>query len=434
MTNFFRILGDELGELEDNINRVYPLRQTRERNERQIIVAQTDQTQKKKKKKKKKKSNTVTSAQPEESTEEVSSDLEFDFDEMASSVPILNKFVGHITDPNDPDKSKLEAYTVHQFIADVEARISAKKLTTDADKIKEAHLLISSDKGDAHSLVLSPAFEGVTFDAFKELCILSWEREEYKDPFNNLLQFRNVKLTGTETTFLTDLITHGARIKADILANAQFPKAEVDNNNEYILIQHAIDYFAHGLIYANFPEEYRNALKENPIDPTIGLIKTLSNVRTNVVKKRTKLESETTLLTKHKEKKTNEQSKNKNVGNSQSMNSSKDKSSQGQQYYNQGQYQNNQGYNYQNQGSRGNFRGQSNYRGRGRGRGYDRKPGNIVCYRCGRPNHTANVCNRCTYCYAYGHYNADCYKKQRDEGRKSHSDNRNEKPTHSQSQ
>ena len=96
------------------------------------------------------------------STFKLSLDPYLDFFEMATALPVVNKFVGNLRDRNDPDRIVLESYTVERFLDDVDARISSKKITSDEEKIKEAHLLISSDKGDAKQLVLSLGFKGKT--------------------------------------------------------------------------------------------------------------------------------------------------------------------------------------------------------------------------------------------------------------------------------
>ena len=58
------------------------------------------------------------------------------------------RFVGTVNS-SDPEKKKKEKYDVDQFLADVDSRISNRGITADADKIKEALLLVDPEDGDA---------------------------------------------------------------------------------------------------------------------------------------------------------------------------------------------------------------------------------------------------------------------------------------------
>ena len=347
------------------------------------------------------------------------SDTELEIIEMASSILIPTKFVGTIKDPNDPDKALLESYNVNRFLADVDAQISAKKITEDADKIKQAHLFVSSDKGDAKALILSPAFENVTYDEFKELCKLTWQREEFKDPFYNLIKFKNLKSDALSADFMAQLYDYGKRLREDIISNRDFPKEKVGDNENMVDIQHVINYFSYGLMYENLPEQYRNAFKECTIDPKVGPIKTLSNIKSIAIKKQTRLETETVLYSRGRERKAIENNvRNKNTGQATSgYNSNKSKTSTTQQAPQQRQYS--QVYSYQHVQSY--QRGQNNYRGRGRGRGrgysnyQNQNPTRVICFKCNTPGHKADTCYSCHYCCNHGHWIADCPVKFKDE-------------------
>ena len=295
-------------------------------------------------------------------------------------------------------------------------------------------MLISSEKGDAKTLVLSPAFENVSYEEFKELCKLTWQKEEYKDPFYNLIKFKNLKMEGTAADFIAKLYDFGKRLKDDILDNAEFPKYDKDDKENLVEIQHVIDYFAYGLMYENFPESFRNAFKECPtIDPKLGPLKTFSAVKAIVARKQTRIETDTVLYTKSKEKKpADNSSKSKNAGQTTpEVNSNKTKSCPNQQaqqqrpqgtgnaHHNQ-QYQAYQtGYNYHNQNYRGYQRGHNNYRGRGRGRGRGYYNYNnqyrVVCFKCNSQGHKADTCRSCHYCCSFGHWISDCPVKYKDE-------------------
>ena len=77
---------------------------------------------------------------------------------MAALTPVTTRFVGNIQDLQDPDKHRLEAYNVHQFLADLDSRIVSQGITKDVDKIKEAQLLVHPEKGDAKEVLLSSMF------------------------------------------------------------------------------------------------------------------------------------------------------------------------------------------------------------------------------------------------------------------------------------
>ena len=340
-----------------------------------------------------------------------------DFDEMASATFVPTKFVGTIKDPNDPDKALLESYTVHRFLSDVDAQISSKKITEDADKIKQAHLFISSDKGDAKALVLSPAFENVTYDEFKELCKLTWQREEFKDPFYNLIKFKNLKVDGTAPDFIAKLYDYGKRLKEDIINNTDFPKEKIGDKENMVEIQHVINYFAYGLMYENFPEPFRNAFKECKIDPKQGPLKTFSNVKEIAARKQTRIDNETVLYSRGKERKAPENKMASQSNPGYSSNKNKPNPTQ----HPQPQKQYSQGHSYSNQSFQGYQRGQSNYRGRGRGYGYrhsnyqNQSQYKVVCYKCNLTGHRADTCRSCHYCCSHGHWIADCPIKYRDE-------------------
>ena len=353
-----------------------------------------------------------------------------DASDMSQYTPPSNKFVGSIRDRNDPDKAILEAYDVHQFLSDVDARIASRKVTQDADKIKEALLFISSDKGDAKTLVLSPEFANRTYAEFKELCILNWQKEEERDPYHNLIKYKNLKLgNGTSSDLLASLSNYGKRIKDDILSNANIPKHRnaSGNKKDLVEIHHVIEYMSMGILYENSSDEFRRAFKEYDINPKEGLIKSFAEIKSLAAKKQIKFESETVLYVKNKGKKPPEAQKEKGTVQSygQPINKGKPNNNQQQQQSCPPPKSQNS---YQNYSNNQNFqKGQNSFRGFGRGRGYGRgfnsyqnqNPGQgqnpVVCFKCNQPGHRANTCRSCHYCHSHGHWIADCPAKYKDE-------------------
>ena len=88
----------------------------------------------------------------------------------AAVVTQAARFCGNV-DKSNPDKTRLEEYNVHRWLADAENRIASLKVKTEGDKIKEALLLVSTDHGNAHSTVNGAGFLAIkTFKEFKAQC------------------------------------------------------------------------------------------------------------------------------------------------------------------------------------------------------------------------------------------------------------------------
>ena len=99
------------------------------------------------------------------------------------------RFCGHV-DKSNPDRDRLEEYTVTQGLADVEARIASQKITEDSLKIKEALILVSTDFGNAHSVLTGAGFaELKTFEEFKEECYSFWKPTGKKYKLLNICKF-----------------------------------------------------------------------------------------------------------------------------------------------------------------------------------------------------------------------------------------------------
>ena len=63
---------------------------------------------------------------------------------MAALVTQTARFCGTVS-VSHPDKAALEEYDVSKWLADAETRIAARRITTEAEKIEEARLLVSAD-------------------------------------------------------------------------------------------------------------------------------------------------------------------------------------------------------------------------------------------------------------------------------------------------
>ena len=350
---------------------------------------------------------------------EIESDSESEIDTMASQLPITNKFVGRIEDPNDPDKDRLESFTVDKFLNEVDARITSKKLTQDADKIKEAHLLVSTEKGDANFVIFSSMFSKLTtYAQFKEKCKSIWQPGDHKDQFYNLLQLRNVKKVGTDHHYTVDLHHAVDRVVSDIVANPHITVHPGGPRNQLVDLEQVISYISYGTMYANLPEEYKVAFRKVPLDPTKDHLDILNEIKGKITAEKVLSDNETALFTQSKvrEKVVPIQNKSSKTNTSSPPRSSTNRgrnSSNQVQYSNQSQYRNNastrnyQGSNY----SSGTYR--SSY-GRGRDNwSYSNNSWN-ECRKCGRTNHRTVDCICCDYCLIPGHYVSECYSRKRD--------------------
>ena len=357
------------------------------------------------------------------------SDSESETGTMATQLPISNKFVGKIADPNDPDKHRLESFTVDLFLNEVDARIASKKLTDDTDKIKEAHLLVSADKGDANAIIFSSLFRKLDYAQFKEKCKSIWQPGDHKDQFYNLLQLRNIKKVGTDHHYIVDLRHAMDRVVLDIIANPHITLHDGGPRDQLVDLEQVISYITYGTMYVNLSEEHKVAFRKIPLDPNKDQLEILNEIKSKITAEKVLSESETALFTQSKvrEKGVFVQSKSSKPNNGSPP---PNRSNRGRNSSNQSQYRNNastrnyQGNNY----SSGSYR--SSY-GRTYGRGRDNQMyGNNSrneCRKCGRTNHRTVDCICCDYCLIPGHYASECYSRQRDmAAKKGQTQNRNE--------
>ena len=125
---------------------------------------------------------------------------------------------------------------------------------------------------------------------------MNWQKESSKDPYHNMTKLRNLKVgNGTLTELLSNISKYGKRLKQDILANRNVEKhvdAVDPRITNLVEIGDVVEYFCVGILYDNCPEEYRKAFKESEIDPTAGLITTLSSVKSLAARRQVRIENE----------------------------------------------------------------------------------------------------------------------------------------------
>ena len=343
---------------------------------------------------------------------------------MATTAVITSstKFVGTVAD-DDPDKKRREAYTVDQFLADVDSRIQTRKITDDKAKIKEALLLVDPDKGDAHGLMISSAFSSFDkYEDFKDMCKLIWKPKIFKDKFFNLQQLRTLKKKGTEFSYAADLRTAVDRVIEDLIQKEKITIVGGGENNQNADIRQVLNYVTFGTMYDSLSEEYQRAFKKLSLDPKQGHIELMDKIMEKANESRIR---QNVVAYTETQASTSEQNVEKTLVTQTSHNKSNGNNAQRGSYRGRGMYQSfrgnasnvqrdNQYYSYNNRNSYGNS--QRGYSTPHRGRGYHNQS-RLECRKCGQSNHKTHECWYCEYCDRYGHKISNCYSKQRDDQR-----------------
>ena len=189
------------------------------------------------------------------------------------------RFVGKESS-TDPEKKKREYYDVERYLADVDSRIAARKLVEDADKIKEALLLVDSEHGDAHRLMTQSIFTKLkTYDEFKLQCRQIWKPKAFKDKLYNLQQLRTIKRKGTtEFGFIADVQTIIDRVVSDVKDGSKVKVEKGGERNEMVDLTEITTYFAFSTIYDSLSEEHQRAFKKIKLDPKVGLVNLMDSI------------------------------------------------------------------------------------------------------------------------------------------------------------
>ena len=331
---------------------------------------------------------------------------------MAQSQNVIVRFVGKIKDLSEPYKYQLESYTVRQFLADLDSRISSLKITSDAAKIKEALILVHPEKGDAKEILLSPFFtdEVKTYADFKAKCLSIWEDQEHKNKFVNLQRMLSVKPTCTSMQFAVRTRIAMDRVLEDIFQSGCITKIDGGPRNQMVDAREMLTYVTYSNWFESLTDDYKQAFQKIELDPAQDHATLMIRLEAKIAESKIRKETnEIVAVTQPTD----------------GPSSGRELSSQGQ---GQGQGSSIQG-NYQNVG-RGSFRevnsprntyvqnqSQRNYSrtyGRGQGPKSTHVQRNVVCQKCGRNNHRTNECRQCDKCKRIGHFASECYFRGRD--------------------
>lgn len=227
------------------------------------------------------------------------------------------RFCGHVG-RNHPDKQRLENYDVDKWLADTEGRIASFNITSEANKIKQAMLLVSPDVGDAHSTLNCKGFAKIaTFDEFKAECRLLWSSPQRSDRLLNLYKFRSANFDADSMPNLYAQVQNNLEtVKSDMMSLPKLTvggKSEFDDENKQLVdLDEVLTYIAYGTLYAVFGERERQAFKEIELDPTITISRTLSQIQDQKQKRETKID-EATFMAIAEQKKHYREDRNREV-------------------------------------------------------------------------------------------------------------------------
>ena len=370
------------------------------------------------------------------------------------------KFCGKV-DKSNPDKERLESYTVDQWIRDVESLHTNKRVTGEKEKIQEALLLVNNEHGDAHQIITTGMLSRIdTFKDFKEKSLILWRQKAQTDAFFNLVNAQKVPYADNLGNYLSQIETMMVRVKDDMIRNSKMitdKPGKFDKNKLVVGLDEVVRYMSYGAMFLGVPDAYKKALKKNEIDPTKDSVTLFNDLERETEKNVLKFSENFTGVTERtsgNNRNNNQYSQQRGFqnnwrgqnnrgrqpnntqgyqGNYQGGNyygpqNGNNRGGRGGSYrgnrgsYNRGHYQNS-GFttSYANRGNRGAYsnsnRGAYSNSNRGsynsfsdKGSWTGTKP-KVQCNNCGRTNHATAECITCSYCGKYGHYHNDCYSR-----------------------
>ena len=304
--------------------------------------------------------------------------------DMATPLPIP-RFVGRIVDENDPEKARLESYTVQRFIEDVDCRIVSKNITEEIDKIKEAYLLVHPEKGNAKDILLTPPFTTyTTWAEYKLMCTYIWQRREFADAKFNLRALHTIKCEQPQM-YVCSIISALERVKNDIRANKNVRKQTVAGAT-YIHLDDAVQYHAYGSLSMMFPREYQEVLDRSEIDPQTDLYTLCTQIEEKLHLKPER-RTELTMYTQRGQGQAYPRRTEGAQGNMNRVAATATAARYGSQTSSPSQVPN---------------RGRGSYSGAVR----NRRPN---CDHCGKTTHETQDCIQCVQCQKWGHATRNCY-------------------------
>ncbi|XP_066939789.1 uncharacterized protein [Macrobrachium rosenbergii] len=247
----------------------------------------------------------------------------FQFRNMAQAAIIMQatRFCGKVESSN-PDKSRLQSYSVNQWLADADSRISTNRITDERTKINEALLLVSSEKGDAHRTLNSVRFNNITtYAEFKRICLSVWEPVSQSDALYKINKFLNHHYDGESIANLHTDIEKASHKVIEVLRKTNITiggKNDFgDTETDLVSLRHVLNYLSFGTMYNTLGEKEKKAFKKVKIDPKSDSLTALIAMRQEIQRKEIDFSKEfvgaTETLNERKGRNTNESYRGNNI-------------------------------------------------------------------------------------------------------------------------
>ena len=353
------------------------------------------------------------------------------------------KFCGTVPEDHAEVK-KLTAYTVGQWLADTEIRITSKHIEDDRLKINEAILAVDQKDGDAHGMVTVGTLAKVdNWAEFKSKCRRLWQPEENRDRFLTINSFMNLSYRNSPATYCTDLSIATDRVIDDLRTERRFKVGDVDfwlqehprgtakRTTELVALEDIIKYFSWGVSFNAFPPDYKEALRRIDLSVEDDQIDIFEKIGEEVRKYR-----RTSQLNFTASNSCNHQTQQRGASNSQRFPNNRNwqskaadkphksnhprsggqhQSQRGSSHAQRGQYQGNNSRRYADGqadnrragGNQGEYRGFSPHQGQHPG---GTRP-KVQCQNCNKMGHEDRYCRtpRCEICGKLGHTSRTCW-------------------------
>ncbi|XP_066953153.1 hybrid signal transduction histidine kinase M-like [Macrobrachium rosenbergii] len=344
---------------------------------------------------------------------------------QAAIITQATRFCG-VVESSNPDKSRLESYSVNKWLADADSRISAGGITDERAKINEALLLISSESGDAHTTLNSVIFNKITtYTEFKRICLSIWE--PVSDPLYNLNKFLTQHYDGESIANLhADVEESTHRLIEDL----QKTDITIGDKNDFgdeaenlVDLRYVLNYLSFGTIYNALGEKEKKAFRKVKLDPRSDSLTALIAMRREMQKKEMDFSKESVGVTE-----TQNERKGRNTNDSYKRNNKYNDDSReigNRQTSFQRKYAQNTRKNWnpnqkgrQNQSRNGppiryhNGQYSNTNNSKPENNSAQRATPKITCENCGYTNHSTNECRKpriCAVCKKIGHLTKNCW-------------------------
>ena len=206
-----------------------------------------------------------------------SSEEESNMSSARYDYPSVAKFCGNVH--GRADAQKWMAYDVYRWLKDSECRITSKKLTTDADKIRETILGVHPDIGDAAEVCASDLFSSETvYDAWKTLVTRYWLPVRSSDAYMAVAQLLGVEFDPHFGKMVVRVERAQKAITADIKTTKQVLITKGEDwpddrkTEEVIAVQDILNYLGAGVLFSKLSPAAQEIFRDVEYKPTERLI------------------------------------------------------------------------------------------------------------------------------------------------------------------